>query len=205
MALARAASIARIVILLVRLRRRVSIDRRTLVDSGCRITVAPGGKLVLSGSHLNRFVSLEVSRGGRLEIGSSFIGVGIMISAHQLVRIGDGCQIAEYTSIRDHNHVHDATTPLHAWAFTADPIVIKDNVWIGSKVTVTAGVTIGENATCGAGAVVTRPVAVGTIVAGVPARPVVRAADGGQLPQQRQASPATDPERTVDVRPRNGR
>ncbi len=40
----------------------------------------------------------------------------------------------------------------------------------GAGVTVLAGVTIGENAVVGAGAVVTKDVAPNTIVAGVPAK-----------------------------------
>lgn len=204
MACARAASLARILILRMRLRGRISIDRRTLVNSGCRITVAPGGTLVLTGTHLNRFVSLEVSAGGRLEIGSSFVGAGSIISARRLIRIGDGCQIAEYASIRDHNHVNPTDLPLDAWAFVADPITVDDNVWIGSKVTVTAGVSIGMNATCGAGAVVTRRVEVGATVAGVPARPLQRACYRGQLPQQRQPAATTDPDMAADPSPAAG-
>jgi acetyltransferase-like isoleucine patch superfamily enzyme len=52
------------------------------------------------------------------------------------------------------------------------PIVLKQGAWIGANVTVMPGVTIGENAIVGAGAVVTKDVAANTIVAGVPARVV---------------------------------
>jgi acetyltransferase-like isoleucine patch superfamily enzyme len=52
------------------------------------------------------------------------------------------------------------------------PIVLKRGAWIGANVTVMPGVTIGENAIVGAGAVVTKDVAANTIVAGVPARVV---------------------------------
>jgi acetyltransferase-like isoleucine patch superfamily enzyme len=52
------------------------------------------------------------------------------------------------------------------------PIVLKQGAWIGANVTVMPGVTIGENAIVGAGAVVTKNVAANTIVAGVPARVV---------------------------------
>jgi maltose O-acetyltransferase len=38
----------------------------------------------------------------------------------------------------------------------AQPIVIDNNVWLGGSVVVCPGVTIGENAVVGAGAVVTR-------------------------------------------------
>jgi acetyltransferase-like isoleucine patch superfamily enzyme len=49
------------------------------------------------------------------------------------------------------------------------PIVLKQGAWLGANVTVMPGVTIGENAIVGAGAVVTKNVAANTIVAGVPA------------------------------------
>lgn len=50
------------------------------------------------------------------------------------------------------------------------PIVVGENVWIGSNATILQGVTIGDNAIVAAGAVVTKDVEPGTIVGGVPAR-----------------------------------
>ena len=52
------------------------------------------------------------------------------------------------------------------------PIVVGDGAWLASRVTILPGVTIGDGAIVAAGAVVTRDVAPGTLVAGVPARPV---------------------------------
>ena len=52
------------------------------------------------------------------------------------------------------------------------PIVIEDDVWIGARVTVLGGVTIGRGAIVAAGAVVTKNVAPYSIVAGVPAKPL---------------------------------
>ena len=49
-------------------------------------------------------------------------------------------------------------------------VVIEDDVWIGSRATILAGVTVGRGAIVGAGAVVTRSVPPMAIVAGVPAR-----------------------------------
>lgn len=51
----------------------------------------------------------------------------------------------------------------------ASPIVIKENVWIATGVTILGGVTVGENSVVGAGAVVTKDVPPNTFVAGVPA------------------------------------
>jgi len=50
------------------------------------------------------------------------------------------------------------------------PIVIEDNVWIGTRAIILKGVTIGEGSVVGAGAVVTRSVPPGVLVGGVPAR-----------------------------------
>ena len=52
----------------------------------------------------------------------------------------------------------------------AEPIAIGDDVWLGGGAIVLPGVTIGERAVVGAGAVVTRDVPADTVVAGNPAR-----------------------------------
>lgn len=56
-------------------------------------------------------------------------------------------------------------------------IDIRDNVFIGFNAIVLRNVTIGPNAIVAAGAVVTKDVAEGDIVAGVPARPIGRVED----------------------------
>lgn len=50
------------------------------------------------------------------------------------------------------------------------PIRIGENVWIGSNVTITRGVTIGDNSVIAAGAVVTRDVPPDVVAGGVPAK-----------------------------------
>lgn len=53
---------------------------------------------------------------------------------------------------------------------TCKPVHIKKNVWIGVNVTILPGVTIGNNAVVGAGAVVTKDVPENAVVVGNPAR-----------------------------------
>ena len=50
------------------------------------------------------------------------------------------------------------------------PIVLGKNVWVGSNATILQGVTIGDNAVIGAGAVVTGDIPANTVAAGVPAK-----------------------------------
>ena len=50
------------------------------------------------------------------------------------------------------------------------PVVIEDNVWIGDKVTILGGVTIGDNAIIGANSVVTHDIPSNCMAAGMPAK-----------------------------------
>jgi acetyltransferase-like isoleucine patch superfamily enzyme len=52
------------------------------------------------------------------------------------------------------------------------PIEIEDDCWLGAGVIILPGVKIGRAAVLGAGAVVTRDVAAGDVVGGVPARAI---------------------------------
>lgn len=54
----------------------------------------------------------------------------------------------------------------------ASPVTIGDDVWIGDKVAIMPGVTIGSNVIIAAGAVVTKDVSDNTLVGGVPARKI---------------------------------
>jgi acetyltransferase-like isoleucine patch superfamily enzyme len=162
----------RVITLRARLRGRIEVGFDTQVGPGCHITVAKGGVVRLHGAVLSRSVTLEASSNAVLEIGQTFIGPGAIVSARNRIVIGDGCGLSDYVTVRDHNHVHDAENPLSAWEYSTDPIIIKNDVWIASKATVVAGVTIEEHALCGAGAVITHDVQAWQRVGGVPARPL---------------------------------
>jgi len=52
----------------------------------------------------------------------------------------------------------------------AAPIIVEDDVWLATRVTILKGVRIGRGSVVAAGAVVTKDVAPYTLVGGVPAR-----------------------------------
>ncbi len=119
---------------------------------------------------------LFVAAGHNVRLGKKvFVNLGLTISGSAPVIIGD------YTLIAPWVQIHSTTHPVDPWerqqvAFTAKPVTIGENVWIGAGAIICPGVTIGDHAVIGAGSVVTQDVPRCTLVAGNPAS-VVRALD----------------------------
>jgi maltose O-acetyltransferase len=117
-------------------------------------------------------IEIAVETGGTLEIGSrAFINYGCSIAATSLVRIGARCNIGTYVMMMD-NDFHSLEPERRDERPPSAPIILEDNVWVGGRVIVLRGVTIGAGSVVAAGSVVTRDVPPRTVVAGVPAKPV---------------------------------
>ena len=109
----------------------------------------------------------------RVRIGSgTFLNIGVMVAAAELVEIGEHCMFANGCFITDANHrFDDLQKPVPWQGFTSKgPTRIGDNVWCGAHVAVTSGVTIGERCVIGANSVVTEDIPAFSIAAGAPAR-----------------------------------
>ncbi len=127
------------------------------------------GKDVLLYPH----VYLETQGEGIIIIGDDVVvSSGTYIVSGASVTIGQGTMIGESTSIRDANHTRTVGKSLRGSDDIATPIVIGKEVWIGRGVAVLKGVKIGDYATVGANAVVSRDVPSHTVAAGVPARAI---------------------------------
>ena len=85
------------------------------------------------------------------------------------VTIGDGTQIGPGVHIYTADHPRDRETRATGLEF-GRPVHIGRNVWIGGKAIILPGVTIGDDAVIGAGAVVTKDVPAGATTLGNPAR-----------------------------------
>jgi acetyltransferase-like isoleucine patch superfamily enzyme len=107
-----------------------------------------------------------------LEIGdATYIGEFTNIRAAGRSSIGKNCLIAQGVSIIGSNHSTEPGIPMTEQASRTDRLgfTIEDDVWIGTNVTILPGIRVGKGAIVAAGSVVTKDVAPGTIVAGVPA------------------------------------
>lgn len=127
--------------------------------------------------YLYRELYLETRGNGEIRIGDGVVlSRGAHLVAFASIEIGPGTMIGEYTSIRDANHrFGEGIAPRHS-GHQAAPVRIGRNVWIGRGAMVLPGVTIGDGAVIGANSVVTRDVPAGSVVGGVPARPLERGA-----------------------------
>ena len=138
---------------------------RLIGASGIQI----GERLLIVGSTVP--CELCTHDGGSLEIGDRvFINYGSSISAHTLVRIGHDCKIGQHAIILDCDY-HDMEDPLHYGGHgTSLPVVLEQGVWLGARVTVLKGVTIGRSSVVAAGSVVTHDIPPGVLAGGAPAR-----------------------------------
>lgn len=73
---------------------------------------------------------------------------------------------------QDHNFDRPGVPIIFSGRPPRGKCLIEDDVWVGARVTIMLGVTIGRGAVIASGAVVTRDVAPYTVVGGVPARPI---------------------------------
>ena len=108
---------------------------------------------------------------GKLSIGeNSSLGINSVIQGP--VTIGKNVMMGPECYIYTQNHRHDSTNiPMIEQGYEDEkPVVIEDDVWIGSRVTILPGVTIGEGSIIGGGGVVTKNVPPYSVVAGNPAR-----------------------------------
>lgn len=103
------------------------------------------------------------------------IGEHTHMSAINKIIIGNGLLTGQYVYIGDNSHgelsQEDADIPpIRRTLKSKGPILIGNNVWIGDKCTILAGVSIGDNAIVAANSVVTHDVPSNSVVAGAPAK-----------------------------------
>ena len=123
-------------------------------------------------STLRVFPPFYTDFGKNIKVGENvFINACCHFQDHGGVVIEDNCQIGHNVVFATLNH---GIAPEDRYNTYPAPIVLGKNVWVGANSTILQGVTIGDNAIIGAGAVVTKDVRANTIVGGVPARVIKR-------------------------------
>jgi len=112
--------------------------------------------------------------GENIFVGSNvYTNVGCVILDCNNVEIEDNVMFGPHVQLYAAYHPVEASERIKKLELSS-PIRVKENVWVGGGAIILPGVTIGENSTIGAGAVVTRDVPSGVVAAGNPARIIRR-------------------------------
>lgn len=124
------------------------------IDSGAKIW-SLHGKLIFSGSFVSRrFLTINVFS-GTVIIGSGvFFNQNVSINCQNKITIGDDTIVGESVKFYDHNHKFNGTGNIKDQGFSAKPIIIGKNVWIGSNAVILSGVEVGSNSVISAGSIV---------------------------------------------------
>ena len=128
------------------------------------------GQFASCGENVSIQLPVVINNADHLRVGARVsINAFVHIWALGGVTIGDDTLIASHVAITA--LTHDPRSELFSASSQTRPVVIGRNVWIGTHAVILPGVTIGDGAIIGAGAVVTRDVAPRAVVVGVPAAP----------------------------------
>jgi maltose O-acetyltransferase len=101
-------------------------------------------------------------------------GIGIDCSVGGGTRIGSNVMMGPEVLIYTRNHCTSRVDiPMIEQGYREDaPVAIGDDVWIGARVIILPGVTVGPGSVLGAGAVISKDVPPFAVVVGNPARVV---------------------------------
>lgn len=98
------------------------------------------------------------------------------------ITIGEDCLFGPQVYVTASNYRTSPGVPMYAQPKDERDVVVGDDCWLGARVIVLAGVTLGSGCVVGAGSVVTRSLPPGAIAVGVPAR-VVKSRVTGPVPE----------------------
>jgi maltose O-acetyltransferase len=92
------------------------------------------------------------------------------VCAVKSIRVGNNCRIGDCVSIMDADFHEINPATRDSSAGVVKPVNIGDNVWIGSRVMILKGASIGDNSVIAAMSVVTSAIPANCVAAGIPAR-----------------------------------
>lgn len=147
----------------------ITIEPGCFVAPEAHLFAEPGRGISIGGGSA---IAAEAFLHGPLTLGRS-VSVNARASidgGRAGVEIGDGTRIAGGAQIWAFDHGIDPALPIREQRVRSRGIRIGEDVWIGANAGVTDGVTIGDHAVVGMGAVVTRDLPPWSIAVGVPAQ-----------------------------------
>ena len=124
------------------------------------------------GDNVNIQAGVRFGRGSLISIGTnSGLGEGSYLVAMASLIIGRDVMVGPQVMMLTGGHAYDdIELRLIDQKIIAAPITIGDDVWIGARVIVLLGVTIGNRVVIGAGSIVTKSIPSHSLCAGIPCK-----------------------------------
>ncbi len=154
---------------------RIRIGSNVIIDDNVVLDAKGGGDGITIGDNVliarNTILSCK---GGSIRIGDNTnIGMNCLFQSESRLEIGENVVMASYCYlVAGGNHGIERTDIpiIQQPSVSRGGIVIEKNCWLGARVTVIDGVTVGRDSVLAAGAVVIRDVPEFSIAGGVPAK-----------------------------------
>lgn len=158
---------------------------------GLRCLTVGDGVVIDSGSWIAAYEQYRDSHySPRIVIGDrTTIGRHFCLTAINRVEIGSDCLLSEYVYISDHFHGTDPNNgpPVTQPLVSKGGVKIGNSCFLGYRVSVLPGVTLGDHCVVGANSVVTKSFPAGSVIAGVPAR-IIKSSSAASHTQRSDAS-----------------
>lgn len=137
------------------------------ISVGKKTTILEGSRLAVYGNSEKKEIVIKIGDGCYLGYMTS-----ILACDEGTILIGDNVLFASNVIVTNENHGMNPESdfPYMDQELTCKSISIGDGCWIGEKVCILSGVTIGEKSIVGAGSVVTKSLPEYCIAAGNPAK-----------------------------------
>jgi acetyltransferase-like isoleucine patch superfamily enzyme len=154
---------------------KIHIGENTIIEDNCVLDAkgqSNSGIFLGDGVFIGRN-TIIYCKDGDIEIQPKVnIGANCQVYSKHLVKIGTGTMIAAYNCIMSGGRYdYKSEVPLaEQSSYTVGPTIIGDGCWLGVKAVVLDGLSLGDRAVVGAGAVVTKDVPARAVAVGVPAQ-----------------------------------
>lgn len=156
------------------------LQKRRLNHIGRKVLIESNVKLLRFPQNISLADNIIVKEGVRMcacnttatiSIGiNTTVGYHSFIFASEKISIGNNCLIAPFVYIVDSNHEIKKDININQQPNNTAPIIIGNDVWLGTGSKILKGVKIGDGAIIAAGAIVNEDVPSNAIVGGIPAK-----------------------------------
>lgn len=147
----------------------IAIGRGTRIGRDVRL-ILDGGSMTVGRSAIIRAGIVFHIRGSFEMEDRTLLSYYSVIHCDESIIIRNKAALGEHLTLIDSRHLPAEAEDWWVNQIETAPVEIGRDVWGGSKLTITSGVTVGDGSILAAGSVVSKDVPADTVVGGVPAR-----------------------------------